>query len=131
MKFKLDENLPVETAGDLRQLGHDAATVIEEDLSGAEDLTVVAAANAEGRVLLTLDKGIANIRKYRFEELSGIVLFRPDSPGRKEVLSFVRSYLAEDFVAGSRRTPRNSRPHPNPNQVSQRFFLRFREEASR
>ena len=95
MKFKIDENLPAELAGDLRQLGHDAATVIEEKLGGADDLTVVAAANAEGRVLLTLDKGIASIRNYRFDELSGIVLFRPDAPGRKEVLNFVRSYLAD------------------------------------
>lgn len=95
MRFKLDENLPAELAGDLRQLGHDAATVTQEGLSGTEDSTVVAAANAEGRVLLTLDKGIADIRDYNPEELSGIVLFRPDAPGRKAILGFVRVRLPE------------------------------------
>ena len=30
MKFKLDENLPVKLATDLRDLGHDAGTVADE-----------------------------------------------------------------------------------------------------
>ncbi len=93
MRFKLDENLPAELVRDLEQLGHDAATVIQEGLTGAEDLTVVAAASAEGRTLLTLDKGIADIRDYRFEDLSGVVLFRPDALGRKEVLAFLRRHI--------------------------------------
>lgn len=30
MKFKTDENLPVEVADDLRQTGHDALTVADQ-----------------------------------------------------------------------------------------------------
>jgi predicted nuclease of predicted toxin-antitoxin system len=34
MKFKIDENLPLELAEFLRNEGYDAITVIEQDLSG-------------------------------------------------------------------------------------------------
>ncbi|MGO9262748.1 MAG: DUF5615 family PIN-like protein [Bryobacteraceae bacterium] len=35
MKFKLDENLPIDLVTDLRALGHDADTVVDEGLGGA------------------------------------------------------------------------------------------------
>jgi predicted nuclease of predicted toxin-antitoxin system len=92
--FKLDENLPVELAGDLLGLGHDADTVVSEGLRGATDPVVVEAARAEGRVLLTLDKGIADIVRYPVHGHAGVVLFRPDSAGRRAVLSFVRTRLS-------------------------------------
>ena len=59
MKFKLDENLPVELAADLRGMGYDVDTVNDEGLRGAADPAVVNAALAAGRILFTLDKGIA------------------------------------------------------------------------
>ena len=34
MRFKIDENLPVEAAELLRQAGHDAVTVLEQHLGG-------------------------------------------------------------------------------------------------
>jgi predicted nuclease of predicted toxin-antitoxin system len=93
MKFKLDENLPQELADDLLRIGHDADTVLGEGLAGAEDLMVVNAARASDRVLITLDKGIASLLHYPIREHFGVVLFRPDSSGRGEVLSFVRLRL--------------------------------------
>jgi predicted nuclease of predicted toxin-antitoxin system len=65
VKFKLDENLPAELAADLRGLGHEADTVFEEGLAGAADQVVLAAARNEGRVLFTLDKGIASLKQSR------------------------------------------------------------------
>ena len=56
MKFKLDENFPVELVTDLRRLGHDADTVTDEGLRGAADPVVVDAAFAADRILFTLDK---------------------------------------------------------------------------
>jgi hypothetical protein len=38
MKFKTDENLPVEAAEDLRQAGHDALTVADQKLAGQPDV---------------------------------------------------------------------------------------------
>jgi len=93
MRFKLDENLPRELADDLVRLGHNTDTVHGEGLTGAEDTAVVHAARSSGRILMTLDKGIASLLQYPVNEHGGIVLFRPDASGRQSVLSFVRSRL--------------------------------------
>ena len=95
MKFKLDENLPVELLTDLRGLGHDADTVSDEGLRGAADPTVVEAAFGSDRILFTLDKGIANIQRYPMRQHAGVVLFRPDTSGRGAVMALVRGRLNE------------------------------------
>lgn len=41
MRFKLDENLPVELASDLRGMGYDVETVYDEGFRGAADPAVV------------------------------------------------------------------------------------------
>lgn len=64
MKFKLDENLPVSSAAILAGAGHDVDTAGQEGLSGATDAEVVAAATAAGRVLVSLDVGLGDIRAY-------------------------------------------------------------------
>ncbi|PWU01762.1 MAG: hypothetical protein C5B51_22240 [Terriglobia bacterium] len=64
MKFKIDENLPAETAAILRQSGFVADTVAEEDLSGSDDQAVIARSRSEDRILVTLDLDFANIRAY-------------------------------------------------------------------
>jgi predicted nuclease of predicted toxin-antitoxin system len=78
VRFKLDENLPVELAAELRAMGHDADTVADEGLCGKADPAVVEAATIADRILLTLDNGIADVRR---ERRTGVVLFRPDSAG--------------------------------------------------
>ena len=54
VRFKLDENLPVDLVGDFRGLGHDAGTVADEGLSGAPDPTVLNAAIDADRILMDL-----------------------------------------------------------------------------
>jgi predicted nuclease of predicted toxin-antitoxin system len=97
LKFKLDENLPVELAIDLRELGYDTDTVYDEGLGGAPDPTVVDAAYAADRILFTLDKGIANLQRYPTHQHAGVVLFRPDALGRGAVIAFVRERLMRLF----------------------------------
>ena len=46
---------------DVRNLGQDADSVTDEGLAGAPDPTVLDAAFESDRILLTLDKGIANL----------------------------------------------------------------------
>jgi predicted nuclease of predicted toxin-antitoxin system len=94
MKFKLDEHLPVELAEDLRKAGHDATTVVEQGLSGADDAVIMSEVQAEGRAILTMDKGIANVAAYPPDKFAGIVLFRPHSSGRGAVLQFIRQHLS-------------------------------------
>jgi predicted nuclease of predicted toxin-antitoxin system len=49
MKFKTDENMPVEAADDLRQAGHDAATVGDQQLAGQPDVRIADVSNLRHR----------------------------------------------------------------------------------
>ena len=97
MRFKLDENLPVELLDDLRAAGHEADGLRDEGLIGAPDNVVLDLVRRENRVLLTLDKGIADVRTYPPEAHAGIVLFRPPAAGRGTTRLFVRRHLASLF----------------------------------
>lgn len=76
MKIKLDENLPVSAAAILQAAGHDVDTVTAEGLTGAPDLDVVAAATAADRILVSLDRGLGDIRSYPPGSPAGIVVLR-------------------------------------------------------
>lgn len=94
MRFKLDENLPSELLSDLRTAWHEADSVVEEGLEGADDEVVVGAARAARRVLLTLDKGVAYLVLNKTEQ-GGVVLFRPGTSGRRAIAEFIRSRLPQ------------------------------------
>lgn len=55
MKFKIDENLPVEIAELLIRNGHDAKTVIDQNLSGEVDPEIASICQSENRTIITLD----------------------------------------------------------------------------
>jgi len=93
MKFKLDENLPLEIADAFRNAGHEIDSVQSEGLTGSSDLTILKHVQLDNRILLTMDKGIADIRLFPPSQYPRIVLFRPSSSGRGEVLRFVRQVL--------------------------------------
>jgi predicted nuclease of predicted toxin-antitoxin system len=75
-KFKLVENLPASAAGSLAKVVHDVDTVADEDLTGAPDPDVVAAAAADERVLVTLDRGMGDLRAYPPGSHAGIIVLR-------------------------------------------------------
>ncbi len=93
MKFKIDENLPIELAEAIRAFGHEAETVFSEALAGAPDERVLATTAAEDRVLLTMDKGIADVRQYPPASFAGIVLLRPRRAGRIETIEFAKRHF--------------------------------------
>ena len=95
MKFKLDENLPAEIADDLRALGHDAMTVVDQGMAGIDDALLLARVEQESRIFMTMDKGIANIQAYSPARFAGLILLRPNQAGRGVVLSFVRERLTQ------------------------------------
>ena len=88
MRFKLDENLPRELAQRLIDVGHDVDSVVGEGLAGENDPAVLRAARVEDRLLLTLDRGFGDLRRYPPGTHPGIVVLRPDSqdPGSVERL---------------------------------------------
>jgi predicted nuclease of predicted toxin-antitoxin system len=97
MKFKIDENLPGELADILRAAGHEADTVSDEGMAGSPDTGIMASVKAENRALLTMDKGIADVRVNPPDQFAGIVLFRPRATGRLATLAFVRQHLPTLF----------------------------------
>jgi len=76
MRFKLDENLPVEVAELLAGAGHDAHTVNQEGLCGAPDATISSICRSEERVLVPLDTDFCNILNYPPEVHAGIIVIR-------------------------------------------------------
>jgi len=53
VRFKVDENLPVELTEELRAAGHEAATVDNQRLVGASDRHLSEVCKTEGRVFVT------------------------------------------------------------------------------
>jgi predicted nuclease of predicted toxin-antitoxin system len=76
MRFKIDENLPIEVAEALRQVGHDAATVLEQQHGGSADAQLATLCQHESRVLVTLDMDFADIRNYPPAEFPGLIVLR-------------------------------------------------------
>ncbi len=64
MKFKIDENLPVEVAKLLRESGHDTHTVLEQNLGGKSERDIFSVCIKEEKILITLDTDFADIRTY-------------------------------------------------------------------
>ncbi len=89
MKFKIDENLPVEVAKLLREAGYDAVTAVEQQLGGSMDLRIAKVCQDEGRALVTLDTDFADLRVYPPKEYPGLIVLRlrwQDKPHVLEVL---------------------------------------------
>jgi len=91
IKFKVDENLPVEAATLLTEAGHDALTATDQHLGGAPDPDIAATCKREGRGLVTLD--LADIRVYPPQEYAGIIVFRLARAGKRQVLAAIDRLL--------------------------------------
>jgi predicted nuclease of predicted toxin-antitoxin system len=89
LNFKIDENLPAECGVLLRREGFGADTVAEESLAGADDAVIAERVQAEGRVLITLDLGFANIRAYPPSGHSGIIVLRLKRQDTHAILALV------------------------------------------
>lgn len=93
MKFKTDENLPVEVADELRRNGRDAITVVEQRLAGRPDARVAEVCKAEGRALITLDLNFSDIRRYPPNEYAGIIVLRPTVQSIKNIGILIRKVI--------------------------------------
>lgn len=93
MRFKLDENLPIELAELFHRSGHDAQTVFDEGLAGAEDAEIASVCVRERRAIVTLDMDFADIRAYPPPEYAGIVVFRLGDQARDHVLRVGSRFL--------------------------------------
>jgi predicted nuclease of predicted toxin-antitoxin system len=76
VKFKIDENLPIEFANLLITAGHQAMTVYEQHLQGNADQVIIDTCAKEGYILVTLDLDFADIRTYSPTQYPGLMVLR-------------------------------------------------------
>ena len=93
MKFKVDQNLPVECAALLREAGFQADTADGEGLSGADDSAISERARGDALALVTLDLGFSDIRSYPPQEYSGIVVLRSKAQDKITLVSVLRRLI--------------------------------------
>lgn len=98
MRVKLDENITAGAKSVAIGLGHEADTVTDEGLAGAADVDVVVAATSEGRFLITLDRGLGDMRHYPPGTHPGIAALRLDTEDARSTTAAVRSFLARPDV---------------------------------
>ncbi len=79
MRLKLDENVPVDAAQALAEIGWECETVYQENLQCSSDDVLAAACQSEKRILVTFDKDFGERRFSDILGQSGLILLRlPD-----------------------------------------------------
>lgn len=93
MKVKLDENLPVRVAAIVAGRGYDVDTAVDEGLAGADDLTVSKVATEAGRLVLTMDRGFGDVRRYPPGTHAGILVVRIEDQSAPAVADTVEGLV--------------------------------------
>ena len=89
MKFKIGQNLPIEAADLLAAAGHDAMTVYEQSLGGAPDERIVDVCKHEGRILITADLDLSDIRRYPPSQTPGYMVLRLPRQSKQALLDLL------------------------------------------
>lgn len=83
----------MELAEELRGAGHEAVTVDDQRLVGANDWHLSEVCKTEGRVFVTLDLDFADIRTYPPNEYPGLIVLRLGRQDKLHVLDVFRRML--------------------------------------
>lgn len=94
MRFKIDENLPVEAAELLRSHNHDSMMVQDQGLKGCSDAQLLDVCTSENRVLVTLDLDFADIRNYPPKHFNGIMVLRIRRHDKTHVSKVIKTALS-------------------------------------
>ena len=94
MRVKVDEDLPKAAVEMLQNSGHEAVGVVDQGMGGFKDPPLWSAVQAEGRFLVTADKGFADIRFYAPGTHAGVLLLRADEDGIRAVVGLLERVLA-------------------------------------
>ena len=76
MRFLLDQNVSPKVTASLRSLGHDAVDTRDLGLQRARDTTLWQRAGAEGRMLISFDRGFSDLRHYPGGFGPGLIVLR-------------------------------------------------------
>jgi predicted nuclease of predicted toxin-antitoxin system len=94
VRFKIDENLPIDVADSLRLAGHDALTVFDQRLIGEADSRILDICQEEERTLITLDLDFSDVRSYPPQEYFGLVVLRLHRQDKPYVLETIRRIIS-------------------------------------
>ena len=95
MKFKLDENIPLRLKKIIKEAGHSACDVYEQNLVGKADPVVLKRCREENYVLITNDTDFENIQAYPPGTHAGVILFKLKSQGIPSVTRAITQLLAK------------------------------------
>jgi predicted nuclease of predicted toxin-antitoxin system len=94
MKYKRDENLGPGISPMFSDKGLDCQTVHGEGITGADDDAVLAAAVAEGRILVTMDHDFGNVPSFPPESTCGVAILNlPGSASRRLLATLMQSFV--------------------------------------
>ncbi|MDQ3688198.1 MAG: DUF5615 family PIN-like protein [Acidobacteriota bacterium] len=82
MKICVDENIPLVTVTELKNLGHDVLDIRGSIEQGLADDLLWEKVQRENRLLITTDKGFTN---YRAESHYGILIVRLRQPNEQKI----------------------------------------------
>jgi predicted nuclease of predicted toxin-antitoxin system len=103
-RLKVDENLPDEIAELFLRHGHDAVTVADQGWEGLPDDELWRGIQAEGRWLVTADKGFADLRRFPPGAHAGVILLRLARQNRRDYSLLAETLLMQvelDEVVGA------------------------------
>ena len=94
-RFLLDEQLSQKLAEAARALGLDVRAVCDSTLAGRDDVAILSAAVADGRILITIDIGgfMPLLTKFFLEgtKIPGLILVNPKTFPSQDVKVLLRS----------------------------------------
>jgi predicted nuclease of predicted toxin-antitoxin system len=90
MKFKVDENLPLEVVNLFEEAGFDASSVLQQKMGGQPDNRIILICREEARTLITLDTDFADISTYPPADYPGILVLRLKQYHKHHVLDIIR-----------------------------------------
>lgn len=93
MKFKVDENLPVEISQILQEAGYKSSTVLDQKMGGKIDQKVIDLCRQEDRALVTLDLDFSDIRHYPPSQYNGIIVLKALDQSKKNVMKLTNQFI--------------------------------------
>jgi predicted nuclease of predicted toxin-antitoxin system len=93
MRFKIDENLPIELIDILKSAGYAGMTSFEQELNGKPDSKVINKCREERYILVSLDLDFADIRLYPPEKYAGLIIIRVKNQDRYNVIETFKKII--------------------------------------
>lgn len=93
MKFKIDENLPIEIGDILNNTGFDCHNVYDENLNGKPDNKIMKKCIKECRCLITLDMGFANIKNYPPSKITACIVLKLKTQSKSKIIDLIEKLI--------------------------------------